>query len=131
MQFMVINHKIVTQQIVNFPNVKLVYLFGSHAKGQASPKSDIDIAILLKEPISNPLQTKLDLLDLFQNLVGEEVDITILNTVGSVLKYQVVKNGQLLFERSPGDHKKFQISAWKEYFDFQPTLEFFYQRKIA
>lgn len=131
MRSMVIDSKKLSQHLVNLPSVKLVYLFGSHAKGQSSQRSDVDIALLLKEPILNSLQTKLDLLDLFQNLVGEEVDITLLNTAGSVLKYQVVKNGQLLFERSPGDHKKFQISAWKEYFDFQPTLEFFYQRKIA
>ena len=123
--------KKIAGQLEGRPEVRLAYLFGSRAKGKASPRSDTDIAVLLQGPIHDWLRTKLELVNLFQDGVAGEVDITILNTAGSVLKYQVVKNGTLLFERTPGEHKEFTIMAWKEYFDFQPTLEFFYQRKIA
>ncbi len=113
------------------PSVILAYLFGSQAKGKTSQKSDVDIAVLLQEPVTESLKIKLELLQTLQEAGFDNVDLTILNESGSVLKYQVVKNGRLLFEKQKGDHKKFQIAAWKEYFDFQPTLEYFYHRKIA
>ena len=118
-------------ELSRHPSVILAYLFGSQAKGKASEKSDVDIAVFLQEPLSDSLQIKLDLLQTLQEAGLDNVDLTILNEAGSVLKYQVVKHGQLLFEREKGNHKKFQIAAWKEYFDFQPTLEYFYRRKIA
>lgn len=120
-----------TQKLSNHPEVVLAYLFGSQAKGHASKKSDVDIAILLKEPLKNPLQAKLELLGVLQEGVAPDIDLTLLNHAGSVLKYQVIKYGKLICEKKPGAHRNFRISVWKEYFDFQPTLDFFYRRKIA
>lgn len=43
-----IDHKqIVAVVLRHFPDVQGVYLFGSHATGQAWPNSDVDIALLL------------------------------------------------------------------------------------
>ena len=114
-----------------FPNLLLVYLFGSEAKGKSKQGSDTDIAVLLKEPIQDRVQTQLDLQHFFQMEFSKEVDLTLLNGAGSVLKYQVAKHGKILFEKTKGMNKNFRIRAWKEYFDFQPTLEFFYKRKVA
>lgn len=119
------------QELSKREEVIVAYLFGSHVQGKVSKKSDIDIAVLLKEPVFNSLQTKLALHHLLTDIFKEDIDLTLLNKAGSVLKYQVVKNGKLIFEKYAGAANKFKVAIWKEYFDFQPTLEFFFKKKIA
>lgn len=109
-------------------NIQLVYLFGSRTKERMHSKSDTDIAVLLKEPVNDHLETKLEILEALQRKFGDDVDLTILNDAGSLLKYQVIRNGRLLFERVKGLHKTFYLRTLKEYFDFQPTLDFFYKK---
>lgn len=109
-------------------NIRLAYLFGSTAKKRTHRKSDIDIAVLLEDPVKNRLETKLALLEILQKQFGEKVDMTLLNGAGSLLKYQVVRDGRLLYEKEKGFHKKFYLNSLKEYFDFQPTLDFFYKK---
>lgn len=46
--------------------VNRVILFGSYAKGNPHPDSDIDLAIILKE-LQDPFQTQVDLLKLTWN----------------------------------------------------------------
>jgi uncharacterized protein len=117
----------------NFPEVELVYLFGSQATQKATKASDMDIALFL-DPSSCPIviTRKAELLAAVEDhFRSNHVDVTFLNTAGSVLKYEVLKHGKLLFERNPGTHKKFQLRTWKEFFDFKPVLDFFYRRKIV
>jgi predicted nucleotidyltransferase len=49
----------------NYP-VKRMFLFGSYAKGQQNPDSDIDLAIFFKE-LPDPFQTQVGLLKLTWN----------------------------------------------------------------
>lgn len=119
------------EKVAALPSVLLIYLFGSRAKKQERQASDLDVAVYLQEPIQDKMQVQLELLRVLEEEFSKPVDLTILNDAGSVLKYQVAKHGKLLFERTQGKDKAFRIAAWKEYFDFQPTLEFFYKRKIA
>ena len=46
----------ITRQLVNMPDLKDIILFGSHARGTASVRSDIDIAIIFKEKIINEIE---------------------------------------------------------------------------
>lgn len=123
-----VSRQTVQQVAQAFPGIQLIYLFGSRATGRDRAASDTDLAILLqKPPRSLAFKTRL-----IAALEAEgPIDLTILNAVGSVLKYQVAKDGRLLYERTPGQDRRFRFYARKEFFDFQPTLEFFYQRTLA
>lgn len=117
------------QQVAQvFPEIQLVYLFGSRATGRDHAASDTDLAILLQKP-PRSLAFKTRLIAALET--EGPIDLTLLNTAGSVLKYQVAKDGRLLYERTPGQDRRFRFYARKEFFDFQPTLEFFYQHKFA
>lgn len=116
--------------LASFSEISLGYEFGSRVKGNATPSSDHDVALLLESTAAQPLELKCRIIDALQQQ-DPRADVTFLNDAGSVLKYQVVKHGRLIYEKKRGLGKKFQVQAWKEFFDFQPTLEFFYQRKIA
>jgi uncharacterized protein YutE (UPF0331/DUF86 family)/predicted nucleotidyltransferase len=74
------------------------YLFGSEARGQATPLSDLDIAIYLDEP---DLERRLRaypgiLLDLVQATGKEAVDLVILNDAKPRLARHILE-GQLLY----------------------------------
>lgn len=111
-------------------NVELAFLFGSEGRGSARKESDVDIAILLKRlPMPEKrLALRLGFSEKLNKIFGKEVDVVILNTAGSILKYQVTRHGKVLFERRKGLAKKFRINALKEYFDFLPTFNFHYER---
>ena len=76
--------------------IKLIYIFGSYAKGENRAGSDLDIAIYFDNEVDGFV--KLDILD---ELVGifnrEDIDLVILNNVDEVLKFQVIKYGKLVY----------------------------------
>jgi predicted nucleotidyltransferase len=52
--------------------VRRIGVFGSWAKGNAKPKSDIDVLVELSEPIGLEL---IDLKDYLETLLGRDVDL--------------------------------------------------------
>lgn len=114
-------------------SIDVAYLFGSEARGRSRAGSDIDIAILLNNVLlpESRLDFRLKIAEKLNKLFGREVDIVILNTAGSLLKYQVARDGKLLCERKKGIAKKFRLNAIKEYFDYLPIFNFHYERLKA
>jgi uncharacterized protein len=103
-----------------YPQVKLVYFFGSRAKGKESALSDYDFAVYLdeKDPKSR-FDTRLDLMAKLSRSIGTDgVDVVVLNdTESPELKYSIVTEGMLLYEEEP--YKLFiEPRILNEYFDF-------------
>lgn len=111
-------------------SIELAYLFGSEARGKSRAGSDVDIAILLNTDFfaEGRLELRLKIAEKLNKLFGREIDVVILNTAGSLLKFQVVRDGKPLFERKKGAAKKFKLNAIKEYFDYLPMFNFHYER---
>lgn len=90
------------------PEVKLLYLFGSQAKGTANGSSDWDIAVLPYSPLDNTQRW-----DLAQNLagkLGQDVDLVDLSGASTVLQMQVINDGQLLMgDRQEADVFETQV----------------------
>lgn len=107
-----------------YPQIKLVYLFGSKAEGKDGPLSDYDFAVYLDEKDKkkrDDLRLKL-IADISSKLKTNEVDVCILNDIEAPeFKYNVVKNGILIFEKEP-----FKLLVephiFNEYFDFRHSL---------
>jgi predicted nucleotidyltransferase len=85
------------------PDILFAYLFGSYAKGIQDKKSDIDIAIYLKDEKlleKDPLYPSRIAVEIEKELAGNRtLDVRILN--GSTLRFrnQVLRYGKLLFSR--------------------------------
>lgn len=116
------------EKVVNifksYKKIGLVYLFGSRATGKTGPLSDYDFAVYLDEKDS------LKRFDIRLELIGkvsialktDAVDLCIINDIeGPELKYDIVKNGKVIFEREP-----FKVlvepNILTEYFDFMLML---------
>src|SRR5690554_4381366 len=106
--------------------IKIVILFGSRARGDYNPKSDIDIAILLEEDVldGNYLEVKIDLTSIFSDILGEDCDIVLINKASPLLKYQVIKHGRLIYIDEETDYNSFFSLVVREYFDFKFYLDF-------
>ena len=107
-----------------YPEIKLVYLFGSRAKNKQGPLSDYDFAIYLDEKEKKRmLDIKLELMDkISRTLKTDKIDIVILNTTESPeIKYNIIKEGKLIFEK-----ELFKViiepKILNEYFDFHSLL---------
>lgn len=108
------------------PEVIVAYLFGSVARGQANPLSDIDIAILLDPGLESEIsiERQLHFMAALEDFTDREVQVTILNRVSPTFAYQAIREGILLYERDRQERVDFQVRLMKTCFDIQPMLEF-------
>ena len=96
----------------NEPSIVAAFLFGSYAKGKEKPSSDIDVALLLSETKNIEFST-LQLAAKLEKTLGNRVDVVILNSAGELLKFQVRRDGKLIFERSSKKRKQFEVKSRK------------------
>jgi uncharacterized protein YutE (UPF0331/DUF86 family)/predicted nucleotidyltransferase len=89
--------------------VVLAYLFGSAAKGEITPLSDIDVAVYLDLDKAKRVDLYLPLLASLQELVGDRrVDLVYLNDAPAGLAYSII-SGKLL--HCADERKRVEIEA--------------------
>jgi len=107
--------------------VDLAYLFGSANSGRFRPLSDIDVAVRFK-PGHKPddffrlgalLEVRL------AKLLRRKMDISILNLASPLLRYEVARNGAVIFSISDEDRVLFHIRAYRDYDDFCHAQQFY------
>ncbi|MBI5213412.1 MAG: nucleotidyltransferase domain-containing protein [Nitrospirae bacterium] len=122
--------------------IAAAYLFGSHATGKKGPMSDVDIALLLKEPLpkGRELIHEEDYLScrIADALQVKEVDLIDLNRQGLIFVHNVLKTGKLIYDADTDFRIKFVAKVISDYCDFEPTLRFMnnyyfdgYRRRLA
>jgi predicted nucleotidyltransferase len=109
-------------------------LFGSAAKGNLCADSDVDVAILPAEhdiALSDELALQAEL----TRVCERDVDLIRLDLAPTLVKWQVVRDGQVLLEQAPFAAARFIAITTAEYLDFAPALdratEIFRRRLVA
>ena len=113
------------QYFASLDGVVLAYLFGSHARGQAGPLSDVDTAVLLEGHPDDDrcLDMRLEIIGGLMGLLHtNDVDVLILNQAPPALRYAVLRDGVLLFCRDRQAMIQFRVQTLNEYLDFKPIL---------
>jgi len=103
-----------------YPEIQAVYLFGSRAAQKEHLESDIDLAVIAEGEVKST--TKLDIL---ADLAGQgfcDVDLVILNTDDIVLKYEVIRQNHIVYQRSNFDRGSMYSKVVRQYLDFYPYL---------
>ena len=104
-------------------DVVAAYLFGSVARGTATPTSDVDVAILFAaEPPLTIDGLHLGLEGELERNLGLPVQLVVLNRAPCDLVHRVLRDGVLLVDRDPGARIRFEVDARNRYFDLQPFL---------
>lgn len=78
-----------------FPQAIAVYAFGSQLQGTAGPESDLDLAVLVAG-YAEPLALW-DVAGSLADVAGCPVDLLDLRAASTVMQYQVITTGQLLW----------------------------------
>lgn len=106
----------VARRLSGDPRVDAVYLFGSQASGEADDRSDVDLAVLLREGISLAEELRLRAVAV-DELHRDDIDFVILNDAPPLLRYEVVMGGRRLFARDDESADEFEYRAVLRYLD--------------
>jgi len=106
--------------LAQVPGLLCAWLFGSSARGQASPDSDVDVAILFRDPpgfeaVGSALAACQD------TLRRDDVDVVVLNTASTILAFEAL-SGRRLFTFAPQETAAFESLVAREYEDESARL---------
>ena len=109
--------KLVKMILRDFPEAQAIYLYGSVARGEQRPDSDIDLAVLLPREQARRVgeltmcETHLAL----ERLAQRSVDLVNLRLAGRVLQNQVVVTGQLMHVADETARREFEMLSLSYY----------------
>ncbi len=101
------------------------YLYGSVARGEARPGSDVDLAVLGRGPgpkTYTDLRPRLALEGELEALLGRPVQLLSLEGAPADLVHEVLRDGRLVLERDRAARVAFEVRRRNEYFDLLPIL---------
>ncbi|MCB0343275.1 MAG: nucleotidyltransferase domain-containing protein [Pseudobdellovibrionaceae bacterium] len=107
------------------PEVSLVILYGSQAKGDATSTSDVDVAVAGEGPLDaeNLVRFNVEL----TNILRKEVDILDLTQSTGTILEEALAGGQLLLNKNPGIYAELIKKLIYDKTDFRP----YYDRILA
>ncbi len=100
-----------------FPEVELAVIFGSVARGDASPGSDVDIGVRSRGP-SRELLSRLEVH--LRRASQREVELVSLDDAPPLLRFEIARDGKLLMERRPHAWADFRARAMVDWWDWAP-----------
>ena len=95
------------------PSLIALYRFGAQAKGTTRPDSDIDLAVLARDPIPNIRR-----FEIAQELAAQlhrDVDLVDLRTASTVMRMQVLSTGTCLDAPDEPARREFEMYAYADY----------------
>jgi predicted nucleotidyltransferase len=104
-------------------DIAAVYLFGSVARGEARPSSDVDVGVLYRtapprtlEAVPAKMETDLT------RALGRPVEVVVLDWAPVDLVHRVLRDGVLVLDRDRSRRIAFEVRARNVYWDIQPIL---------
>lgn len=97
----------------SLPGIVAIYRFGSWDTPQARSDSDIDLAVLPEQPLSN-----LDRWELSQKLAqiaSRDVDLVDLRSASTVMRLQIIAHGERLYCADEAEAGRFETSVYSGY----------------
>ena len=106
----------VLEELRTKDSIIAIILFGSVARGQARPISDIDLCIITKRDI--PETEESDLL----SYGSEKIDVSLFRDLPPTIRFRVIKEGKTLFCRDPLALHRIKVDTVREYLDTAPLI---------
>lgn len=106
----------VVSDLSKIKSVQAVYLYGSHAKGNPKPYSDIDVCVLTDSDITASTRKRI------VGYASRKIELTLYHELPLPLQYRIVKEGKVLFIRNEIMVRRHQNRAIKRYLDYSPRL---------
>lgn len=106
----------------DFPEISLVYLFGSRVRGRTGPQSDYDLGVLCDREGDSPTRRAALEHALAGILNTGRLDVVWLVQAPVELAFAVTSEGKLLYERDMAERVEYEAMVMSRYFDYLPVL---------
>lgn len=100
--------------------IEIAYMFGSQARGDAGPLSDVDVAVLACNDVPPDDYTALQLrlmTNLMRALQRDDVEVVVLNRAPILLQHRVIRDGRVLLCRDELLRSRYEARVLVRYFD--------------
>lgn len=108
------------QCVSSLPEVKLAVLFGSTARGQAGPRSDVDLGILL-DPDTPEVRSKVE--PELWRATDRTIDLIFLDKAPPLLRFEIARDGVLLHQEQDHLWTDFKTRAMLDWWDWEPVAK--------
>jgi predicted nucleotidyltransferase len=99
-----------------------VYVYGSAGRGENTPSSDVDVAVLFDVPPASRLTgPALTLESDLERLLRKPVDLVVLNSASADLVHRVLRDGVIVLDADRSRRLRFEVAKRNEYFDLEPV----------
>jgi predicted nucleotidyltransferase len=103
-----------------------VYLFGSVARGEARPDSDVDVGILFEVVPPATLDAPQFAIEAeLEQPLHRRVQVVALNRASSDLVHRVLRDGRIVLDRDRAARIRFEVRSRNEYFDMAPIRQLY------
>lgn len=96
-------------------DIVAIYIFGSVATAKNRSGSDIDVAIMVRGQVNGMEQAQLE--TSLSNILKKDVDLVMFGEATPLLQHQILKYGDLIYERDPKERTRQEVAARREYLD--------------
>ncbi|MEM9696096.1 MAG: nucleotidyltransferase domain-containing protein [Myxococcota bacterium] len=116
------------------PAVAAAWVFGSLARNEARPDSDLDVALLLRDREATAVTCRRAIQDLaarLETVSRRRVDLVVLTLNDPIIAHRVLSEGRLVLDADPERRIDFSSDALARYFDWAPRYEAAAARSLA
>jgi predicted nucleotidyltransferase len=103
--------------VTDLPAVRLAAVFGSVARGEERPGSDVDVGVRLN-PDSSALRQEVEAA--LGRAAGREVDVVFLDEAPPLLRFEIGADGLVLVERETHAWADFRARSMIDWWDWAP-----------
>ncbi|MCG5542063.1 MULTISPECIES: type VII toxin-antitoxin system MntA family adenylyltransferase antitoxin [unclassified Halorhodospira] len=104
--------------------IACAYLYGSRATGQARDDSDVDLAVLFRDPQEPALVCPAArLAQRLEQAIRSPIDLVDIEQAPVDLVHRILRDGILLLDAIPERRIAFEVDARNRYFDLLPYLQ--------
>ena len=96
-------------------DIVAIYIFGSVATAKNRSGSDIDVAIMVRGQVNGMERFQLE--TSLSNILRKDVDLIVFGEATPLLQHQILKYGDLIYERDPKERTRQEVAARREYLD--------------
>ncbi len=113
--------------------IGIVYVYGSVVNGYESRFSDLDIGTVFTDTkaLENSLKIYSQLYDIFDEVIKpeKEIDLVFLQQTSLGLQFNVINEGEVIYEASREFRAEYEERVLNEYLDFEGVIDYF--NKVA
>lgn len=114
------------RQIFEKHGVVLAYLYGSQARGDAGPLSDVDVGVLFRADLGAKERWRRQLVlgrDLMRFFHRDDLFVTDMAEASPLLKNEVRREGCLLYCADEAIRVEFEVETLRQFVDTQPLRD--------